>query len=389
MTIEKSSRSNALFYALHFGFFLTGIVTVLIGQVLPVLSKRLSLEDAAAGNFFIAQFLGSLSGVFIFSLMLKRFGFVGTILVGLISMGIGCLLLNASLFALCLLGFYGIGIGIGTTLPAVNMFIAELRPTNRAVALNVLNFCWGIGAIVCAPFFAYFSLETSLLVPTIILASTMFLMALTIFAVAPKDENEQVANSSEQMSDVPIWSTSAAWLIAAFQFLHVGIESAVGGWLTTYSARIAGEITLFSPTLMFFSLFVVGRGAAPLFLRLMHENTFILFSLILLVGGIFLLISADTQFDLIIGASVLGFGTAPIFPTNMARFTQIFGESATRRSTPLFIASSLGSMLTTSFIGYISTYFNNLRSGIYVILVTGLILIVLQISIAAKTNKMR
>jgi fucose permease len=59
---ESLHQAPRLKYYTLAGFFVIGVVTVLLGQVLPVLSKRLDLNDAQAGTFFLAQFLGSILG---------------------------------------------------------------------------------------------------------------------------------------------------------------------------------------------------------------------------------------------------------------------------------------------------------------------------------------
>ncbi len=52
-------------------------------------------------------------------------------------------------------------------------------------------------------------------------------------------------------------------MIAFFNFIHVGFESGMGGWLKTYTGRLENEptVVLFSPILLYFLFFVVGRGA--------------------------------------------------------------------------------------------------------------------------------
>ncbi len=67
-------------------------------------------------------------------------------------MASGVLMLNLNRFDLCLLGFFINGIGIGLTLPSINMLILELNPTRTVSALSILNFFWGFGAILSQPF---------------------------------------------------------------------------------------------------------------------------------------------------------------------------------------------------------------------------------------------
>jgi fucose permease len=95
--------------------------------------------------------------------------------------------------------------------------------------------------------------------------------------------------------------------------------------------------------------------------------------------GVSILVWGDTFGFLVLGASIAGFGTSSIFPTNMARFTKTFGSSATRRATPLFISGTLGAALTTWLIGYVSTNYQNLRIGMFVLLASCVLLICLQV----------
>src|ERR1700691_6115691 len=55
--------SSSASLVLHGGFVLMGIVTTLLGPMLPILISRWSLSDQRAGLFFSAQFCGSMLGV--------------------------------------------------------------------------------------------------------------------------------------------------------------------------------------------------------------------------------------------------------------------------------------------------------------------------------------
>src|SRR5688500_13093221 len=106
MQEQNPTTLRALKILLHAGFFVSGIATVLIGQVLPVLSQRLTLNDRQSGNFFIAQFTGSLIGTFLTNWFGKKNKFIPASLLGCLLMAIGILLLNTNSFELCLSGFF-------------------------------------------------------------------------------------------------------------------------------------------------------------------------------------------------------------------------------------------------------------------------------------------
>ncbi|HEX8246768.1 MAG TPA: MFS transporter [Pyrinomonadaceae bacterium] len=379
----NADTGRFLKFLLHFGFLVSGTATVLIGQVLPILSSRLSLDDTQAGYFFIAQFSGSLAGTFLTQPFVRRFGFGGATALGFSAMLAGVLGLNFDSLTLCLAAFVVNGFGIGLTLPSINMLTVELNPLKVTPALNFLNFFWGVGAIFCKPFVDFFSTPTSIFQPTLLLAALLSTIGLMIALTARKgklEESPPVPDENE--NEPPIWTTSIAWLIAFFNFIHVGFESGMVGWITTYAVRLPnqeGNIEWLSPTFAYFLFFVAGRLIAPLYSHLLSENKMLLLSLSIMTLGVLILVRADTFGVLVVGASIAGLGTSSIFPTNMARFTKTFGATATRRATPLFISGTLGAALTTWLIGYVSTNYQNLRSGMFVLLGSCLLLICLQV----------
>lgn len=385
---NDSSSTKLLKILLHIGFFLSGITTVLIGQVLPILAARFSLNDEQTGNFFPAQFAGSLIGTLLSNNFGKKNKFLLASLIGCLLMGGGILMLNLGSYELCLLAFFINGIGIGLTLPAINMLVLELNPNQTASALSVLNFFWGVGAIISQPFVDFFTNGTDISIVTFILAIALVIVSIAM-AIIPKGIESSPIKDNETNEDfnTPIWTNPIAWLIAGFNFIHVGYESAMGGWLKTYTQRIedSSTITFLHPILLYFVFFVIGRGVAPIFFRFLNENKMLMFSLLTLLLGMGILLSADNVFILSLGASIAGFGTSSIFPTNVSRFTKTFGASASRRATPFFIFGTLGATFTTWLIGYTSNYFNNLHSGMFILLGSCLILILLQIVLQRKT----
>jgi fucose permease len=64
--------SSAASVVLHAGYVVAGIVTTLIGPILPILISRWSLTDQRAGLFFTAQFCGSMLGVSTLGALLER-----------------------------------------------------------------------------------------------------------------------------------------------------------------------------------------------------------------------------------------------------------------------------------------------------------------------------
>jgi len=270
------------------------------------------------------------------------------------------------------------------------MLILEMNPLRGASALNILNFCWGVGAIICKPFVDSFSNGTSIVYATVLLAAPLLASsaALSFWGKGIETPAADHSDRASSVSQIAIWTTVLAWILALFNFIHVGFESGIGGWLTTYSERIdyAASVRVLSPTFIFYVLFVAGRGIAPVFFKFLSENVSMLVSLIIILAGMGVTLAADSAMTLSIGAALSGFGTSSVFPTSLARFRRVFGESATRRAMPLFIAGTSGSIAITWLIGFFSNRAGDLRSGMYVLLVGIVALVLLQIVIMLRTG---
>jgi MFS transporter, FHS family, glucose/mannose:H+ symporter len=391
MKTSNDNRDRLLTVLLHAVFFLSGIMTVLIGQVLPILANRFALNDLESGYLFPAQFAGSLTG----TLLTNWFGKYGRLVqasaIGSGLMAGGVLMINSGSYEVVLTGFLVNGLGVGLTLPAINILILERNPQNSAAALSFLNFFWGLGAIVSKPFVDATAKGTSLYLTTIILAVPLFIGVFMIFAPARAESRPPVRSENGDVRVTPIWSTPLAWAITAFNFIHIGFESGMGGWLTTYTDRVEGDMSthLLSPTLLFFLFFVIGRGIAPVFFNFLNENQMLLLSLLVILAGLAITLTAGSILQLGIGAAICGFGTSSVFPTNVSRFSKTFGADAMRRSTPLFLCGTLGATLVTWLIGFLSNQTGSLRSGMFVLVFSILFLLVLQIglSVSARNQK--
>ena len=388
MNSGETHTDRFLTFILHAIFFLSGISTVLIGQVLPVIALRFDLNDLEAGYCFPAQYAGSITGTILTNWFARAGNLVRASALGALLMAVGVLMLETGSYQLVLAGFLVNGLGIGLTLPAINVLILERNSLDCASALSFLNFFWGVGAIVSKPFVDATASGTSLLVTTALLAAPLGIAGALMFIVPGQAEVKVAKDSDDGENAISVWSRPLAWAISGFNFIHVGFESGVGGWLTTYTNRVdaAGTPQLFSPTLLFFLFFVLGRGIAPAFLRYIDENRMIMLSLLVILAGLAITLSASGTFQLGIGASLSGLGTSSIFPTNISRFSRTFGQAAMRRATPLFLCGTLGAVTVTWLIGFLSERFGSLRSGMFVLVGSVLTLLALQTFLSLRTS---
>ena len=227
--MTQADRVKFVKALLHIIFFLSGIAAVLIGQVLPIMAAHFALTDLQAGYFFPAQFAGSLAGSYATNRFGKRNNYIAASVIGAVAMAAGVLLLNVNSFEVCVAGFFVNGVGIGLTLPAINMMIIEINPERTGPALSILNLCWGVGAIICKPFVDIFSTGGSIGPTTLILAVPMLAASIMLKLAGIPRQGDTKQDDVLPPDDPPIWKTPMAWAIAFFNFIHVGFESGMGG----------------------------------------------------------------------------------------------------------------------------------------------------------------
>ncbi len=374
---------------LHFSFLMVGIVTFILGNILPIISKNLNLNDEQSGFFSTSQFWGSIIGTVSTAFLIRRIGFVKTVGVGFMLFVIGLSGVNLSAFWLCWASVSIYGIGVGLLIPSTLMLTAAINPIKTTSALNLMSSFWALGAVVSQPFVSLFG-GGALTIPTLLIVS-LSLVFVIIYLIIFKDFSVEQNDSVSNLPAPSIWSDPRSWLIIAFGLCDVGIESGVGIWLTTFTFRsnLPIEIAWLSATPIFFGFFAVGRAIAAVLARFLSNHQIIWASLTLTLLGTILLIFSTGWQTIFFSAAILGLGLAAVFPTNMARFTETFGASANKQTVPLFVMGSVGSMIIVWLIGYFSTAYNSLKAGLGVLLGAAIILLILQFlfQLQGKQNK--
>jgi MFS transporter, FHS family, glucose/mannose:H+ symporter len=366
---------------LHAGFVLTGIVTTLLGPLLPLLAARWSISDGQAGLLFSAQFGGALVGVLSSGPLLTRRGYGSTILLGFVLMGAGVGLLGFAPWMLGMGAVFLYGMGLGWTIPATNLWVAEMAAPRQAAALSILNLAWSIGAVASPALIGVFKNSLGARGFEMGLAAALGLMALSLLPnwMASSRRSASGAQMAGPRSAVP-WKSHGVFSLGAFFFLYVGTETAVGGWAASSAKRVSvgwGSTWLLAPS-FFWGALLLGRAAAPLVLRRVSERALVLAGLVLASGAMLAWILSGTVAGIIAGAAIAGLGLAPIFPILVAWLSQQMGSGTKRASGPMFALGNAGGATLPWLVGVASTQSGSLRAGLAVPFVGSLLMMVLQ-----------
>lgn len=373
-----ASSHKRLILAAQLAFLPTGVLTTLLGPMLPILMARWALNDTQAGNLFLVQFLSSLVGVQLSGVLLSRLGFRPAFLLGLLLMACGTatLLLGSVGIGFASVAVYGLGLGL--IVPTDNLLIAEISPGSRSGAVSLLNFFWGFGAVFCSLMIAWAAAHRAL--PVFLGAVTVFLLVLALgmrnLAFPPAAVDQSSTSNWRDVARTPTF-----WLFAAVFFLYPGAETAVGGWIGSYVSRLGPHEATVAPLMpaFFWAALTTGRGLGTFFLSRVPENRLLRAGFATGSAGIVCMLWSTSLRGVILGALITGLSYSTLYPVTVARLSQRFGVAARSIGAVMFSLASIGPALIPWMVGLTSQATGSLRAGLSLPLGATLILFLIHL----------
>lgn len=364
--LSLSSSNRKLVVAGQLAFFPTGILTTLLGPMLPILIARWAMNDTQAGNLFLVQFLTCMVGVQLSGVLLSRWGYRPAFLSGMLLMacGVATLLMGSLWVGMISVAVYGLGLGL--IIPTDNLLIAEISTgsglSSGAGAVSLLNFFWGVGAVFCSLMVAWSAAHHLLPVFLGSVAVLLVVLALGMRNLPfPQAHAERSSVAWRELAKSP-----AIWLFAAVFFFYPGAETAVGGWIGSYVSRLSAHgaaIASLMPA-FFWSALTVGRALGGAFLRHVSERQVLRAGYGAGAAGIALMLWAPSLAGVIGGALITGLSFATLYPITVAQFSHRFGVAARSIGALMFSLASLGPAVIPWAVGVISHSTGSLRAGL-------------------------
>jgi FHS family glucose/mannose:H+ symporter-like MFS transporter len=369
MPIPANPRLRSrLFVVLYLEFMLTGAVTTLLGPLMPLLVRRCSMSDAAAGSLVAAQFVGGFMGSLFANRNLRGSVFLG---VPLISIGVGALAFSScNLSYLCAICY---GVGLGLTMAAINLIVASRHSEGRASSLTLLNFLWGVGALSSPVLVEWAQRHQCLewgLMGLSVAGLGLWLATLLGDFPSPSVQGTRSGGST--------YSSSLLFFGFLF-FLYVGLETSVGDWTALYATRMqhVNDSVAAASVGCFWLALLLGRLLNAALLRRIPEPIIYWLSLTVALGGISLYLFAHSSLQVLLAASATALGLAPIFPLLLSFASD--SMLASRNSGWVFSSASLGGALVPWLTGRVSAEFGSLRAAFLVPAAAAALIVVLSL----------
>jgi fucose permease len=383
---EQRARftASAVAYAL---FVPVGLITVMLGPLLPILSEHWSLNDTQGGNLVTAQFLGSLLGTVFSGPLVSRLAFRRTMVLGVVLMALGVATLVSRDYVWAAVSVFCYGAGIGITVPTTNLLVARTAGPERAASLNLLNFFWSAGAVIC-PFLLAFTLAHGGVAAFLFLLFGAFAVLTLAFLLVPipRTDAELDPTTSRAAGHLRI---ALMVLFAALFFLYVGTESALGSWLATYAKRSGSQDSSGWMTVpaYFYGALLLGRLAAAWTLKRISALTQARLASLLATGGVAALLYSRTTPGIASTAAIVGLGLSTLYPIAIGLASVGLGTAAERIMGTLFAFSTLGGACVPWLVGFSSTHYGDLRTALLIPLAGCIAIAVLYWSPALKDGQ--
>ena len=345
----RQTRGTAV---LFFAFALTGVATALLGAALPAMLAQWHLNDRSGGWLLFSSFAGATLGAF-----LVHGAFRPIAAAGLALSALATLLLSAAHRAPVHLAFWLYGTGLGMTMTAISLARSREVPAHQSgLEMNRLNLCWAMGAC-CAPALALHSLR-------LVSVHMLFRAEMVAFAVAATavlwvsggaagaaGPHVGVTRPPEQFAPLRMWLLAAT---------AVGLESAIGGWLTTYTERAAHGtgIAVWANSAFWLGLLLSRATHSLRRAQRLHTRSGIAMHLAALIVALLLLVVAPFEASLPLGALLAGLGLGPLYPLVLSLSLPRY------RSGAVFVMAGVGASLLPWLTGVLSTSFRSLRAGL-------------------------
>lgn len=331
-----------LIFSTIVAIFVYGMISAMLGTILPDLSDRFGLSPRQNGTIAFAQALGLIIASLGVGPLLDNEGKKLGLIIGLALIAIALFALpRSSGFRSIVFVLFLLGVGGGIVVTGANALVSDVGEAHRGAALNMVNLFFGLGGLA-TPFIAanLFGRNWVRLCYTI--------AALTVVSVAIQASTKMPeptrAGGFVLAEAAPVLGRPLLFLLGLFLFLYVSCEVGIWNWLPRHliAQGIPESRALNILSLGFALGLLIGRvGVSPILIRV-PAVTVLLFASVVMALSTFLMLRLSNPFSAAVLVFVAGLSMAPVFPTTLA----IVGDNF-----PRMTGTAIGFVITCGWIG--------------------------------------
>jgi fucose permease len=378
MILQQHVRSNVLMATACGGLFTYGIISALLGAILPELRARLGFQVAAAGWLFAASYASQIPTAFVTGWLIDFFGkkpvFLSSCLLTVTAvLGIAYVMTYASLVALVL----ALGVAGSLISSSSNTLVADIYPETPSSALNIGHAFYGLGAV-------FVPVLVVLLVKPLGIQSVMWSVAALVGGIGAVGLLEpfpgpHTSGALEWPAMGHAAFTRSLLLLTAVAFLTTALLASLAAWIRIFFEQGSGASAQGSSMILalFWGLVSLGRLAGSHLVRKIRGALLVLWaSFGLVVGLVILAVAPSLQFAAP-AIALCGLCYAPIYPTTVGITHSLFPKFFATAFGILMAASLVGGFVLPVVVGYVAAG-RGVRAGICVLVGSATLLFGIQ-----------
>lgn len=329
--LDVSPENSGLLFTMYFSFFVSGIMSIMIGVLLPYLKDDYMLNYEQSGMLLSAHQIGNLCAILLAGVLPYVVGRKASTLIMSSGLVIGLFMMTFTGNPLLLLvSFALLGISKGTMSNICNTTIGEVSG-NKTAALNILHAVFAVGALL-SPLIVF--ANTDLLTfgwkgsARMVAVLGILVWVLIIFSRLPGKlpAKEKAAKGSTKA----VLKSKSFWLATGILFFYIGTEASIIGWFVTYFAEegiLSPTAAAFTPTMLWFMI-MLGRIVCASISHKFNKSRLIL-CMGLIYSGLFIimLISRNNVISVLCLLGI-GFSMAGIYPTTLSTIKDLSSTAA-------------------------------------------------------------
>lgn len=314
--LEVGRENQRHLYSMYFAFLTSGMMSIILGALLPFLRSEGGLSYTLSGFLLSAHQIGNLGAVLLAGFLPYAIGRKRATLIMGAGIVAGMLLMTLTNNpALLIVAFVLTGISRGTMSNVCNVVVSEISG-NKTGALNILHSLFAVGALVGPVLVLLYTQSLHVTwkaaawtLAALGLVSWLNMAGLKLSPLPPYSKKDK-------RSGMPLFF----WLSTLILFFYICAESTIIGWFVVYfeeAGLLSANLAKLAPTMLWFMI-MLGRFACAGLSRRVDKNTLLLVlgaAFTLFFGGMLASKSAAACIVCILGA---GFFMAGIYPTVLA-----------------------------------------------------------------------
>ncbi len=260
--------------------------------------------------------------------------------------------------------------------------MADLYTENRGAMLNILGTFFGVGALFIPLLAASITGVFTITQLFLIAAALAALCTIAYLLLGFPPPTAPIGFSL--LASVRAARNPGVLLFAVLLFFQSGNEASIGGWTSTYAGSVGAPPNTATWVLAaYWAALMLGRLAGARLLAQVPKSRLVFASAVGSAIGCAVLLASRSVAVLAIGAVIVGFSFAAIYPTTLAMAADRYQRLAGTIFGFLFAAGLIGGMAFPWGIGHISQHYG-VRSGMVLPLIGGIAISILVTMIAAR-----